>query len=233
MRTYFAPCIPSKKLRCAIRGYGNGLKPEDVLVLIDDTVFGGGGRGAMLTQHEVRMAALWDAPFRLAWSEIRRLDVRGQAIYINTQRAIGFKMVKSSELRRLIDAVQVFVSSITGMEVHDEVKLPIPGKNLATYQRARFFLIDLCEKLDEREMEDEGYIDWANAAIHLERLARHLREERQVDATVRELLLIGTLSQKTLEVITRADTKVPICFMREFMGDSQLVIELRLLLQQA
>ena len=44
-RIYISPNIPLKKLHNALESYGQGLKPSDVLVLLDDTIFSSGGPG--------------------------------------------------------------------------------------------------------------------------------------------------------------------------------------------
>lgn len=49
-RIHVAPNIPPKTLRNAIASYGRDLADKDVLILIDDTVFRGGRRGAIVTE---------------------------------------------------------------------------------------------------------------------------------------------------------------------------------------
>ena len=42
---FVAPDIPKKKLQAALDSYGERLRAQDVVVLIDDTVFGGAREG--------------------------------------------------------------------------------------------------------------------------------------------------------------------------------------------
>ncbi len=244
-RIHFAPRIPPKKLYAALRSYGHGLEPRDVLVLIDDTVFGGASEGAMLTQRGVWMKARRGAPHRRAWSEVQTIHELGRAVFINMQRAMEFKRVQSRELRSLFEAVQAFVLSVAtppwprGLNPTDASSQGVQGRSvafagrLAVYQQARHLLIDLYEKIEDQKEADEGYIDRENAVAHFAFLMQRLQSGTQIEATVRELLRISALSQKVLEVVASADAEVPACLVREAEGDSHLVIELRFLLQHA
>ena len=46
---FFQPDIPQKKLRNALISYAEGVQEQDVLVLVDNTVFGSAKDGALLT----------------------------------------------------------------------------------------------------------------------------------------------------------------------------------------
>ena len=50
-RIYVAPNIPLKQLHNALESYGHGLKPSDVLVLLDDTIFSSGKDGLLSLIH--------------------------------------------------------------------------------------------------------------------------------------------------------------------------------------
>jgi hypothetical protein len=50
---FFAPNIPQQKLTNAIKSYAEGVNESDVLLLVDDTVFGGAKEGMMVTHTEI------------------------------------------------------------------------------------------------------------------------------------------------------------------------------------
>ncbi len=52
-RVYFAPDIPNRKLRNALRTYAAGSEQEEPLILIDNTAFGGAKDGALLTTRKI------------------------------------------------------------------------------------------------------------------------------------------------------------------------------------
>ena len=50
-KVYLAPDIPLKKLSAALASYGDDMQPEEVILLVDDTVFGSATEGFMLTRN--------------------------------------------------------------------------------------------------------------------------------------------------------------------------------------
>lgn len=68
-RFHVAPHIPEEKMINALREYGHGCNANDVLCLYDDTFFGGGGDGFMVT----RLGIWWTGPNARAWTEIKRI----------------------------------------------------------------------------------------------------------------------------------------------------------------
>jgi hypothetical protein len=74
---YYHPSIPEAKLANARRTHALHL-PEDepIVVLYDDTLFGGADDGFVLTPERLCWKNLVDAPAMLAWEEIEPEDVR-------------------------------------------------------------------------------------------------------------------------------------------------------------
>jgi len=52
-RVFLAPNIPAKKLSRALATYAHGVKPDDVILLIDDTLFGGAKEGLLVTADHI------------------------------------------------------------------------------------------------------------------------------------------------------------------------------------
>jgi hypothetical protein len=75
---YCSPNIPQKKLDRAIRKYGSGLKSDDVLALLDGTVFGSAEMGLLLTTEGIwyRRSGKGGA---VRWSEIAEVKPVGSA----------------------------------------------------------------------------------------------------------------------------------------------------------
>jgi len=75
---YCSPDIPQKKLDRAIRKYASGVKFEDVLALLDGTVFGSAQMGVLLTTQGVhyRRSGKGGA---VRWSEISEAKPVGSA----------------------------------------------------------------------------------------------------------------------------------------------------------
>lgn len=52
-RVFMAPGIPPRKLTGAIAAYAHGISPDDILLLVDDSAFGGAGHGFIVTWHRL------------------------------------------------------------------------------------------------------------------------------------------------------------------------------------
>lgn len=68
-RFHVAPHIPEEKIINALKEYGHGCNANDVLCLYDDTFFGGGGDGFMVTL----LGIWWTGPNARTWTEIKRI----------------------------------------------------------------------------------------------------------------------------------------------------------------
>ena len=80
-RFHVAPNIPQDRLINSIKAYGHGCGVADVLALYDDTFFGGGGDGFMVTLGGV----FWNGPNSKAWNDIKRITkaAEGNALKID------------------------------------------------------------------------------------------------------------------------------------------------------
>ena len=59
------PNIPQKKLFGAIGSYANDVKPEEVIILVDDTVFGGAKEGILITNNAIYSKEIFERPKRV------------------------------------------------------------------------------------------------------------------------------------------------------------------------
>lgn len=69
-RLFLAPAIPHNKLTNALSAYGAGLQPQQVLLLYDDTIFGGAREGVMLTADAVYWHNIADEPVRIPYRQV-------------------------------------------------------------------------------------------------------------------------------------------------------------------
>lgn len=73
-RVYARPNIPHKKLQGAISSYAHGVRPDDVIVLLDDTIFGGAKDGLLVTSEAIYCKEKLFASKRMAFQEIRKVE---------------------------------------------------------------------------------------------------------------------------------------------------------------
>ena len=83
-RVFVAPNIPSKKLKNAVTTYGCGVRQSSVLLLYDDTLFGGARNGLMITKDSVCWKNKSGNATRVLYSDIE--NVKG-GIFLNAEIA--------------------------------------------------------------------------------------------------------------------------------------------------
>lgn len=69
-RIYVAPTIPKIKLKNALKSYGFDMSPSQILLLYDDTLFGGAREGLMIARDAVCWHNIGEDPVRISYSEI-------------------------------------------------------------------------------------------------------------------------------------------------------------------
>lgn len=70
---YFSPDIPTDKLKKALSSYGEGVKEENALVLLDNTLFGGAKDGALLTPEAFHVHNQYEKPRSMRLSDIQKV----------------------------------------------------------------------------------------------------------------------------------------------------------------
>ncbi len=107
-RIYLAPSIPHEKLYAAIGSYGQGLRAEDVVVLIDDTVFGGAKDGVLVTEEEIRIKQAFLDHETYMHSFIRQAESIGNDIRFNGSHVVKLSMPDEHDLADFIGALSEF-----------------------------------------------------------------------------------------------------------------------------
>ncbi len=240
-RTYFAPDIPLKKLSNALRSYGRGIQAEEVVALMDTTVFGGAKDGVMLTENQIRLKDLGSGLAIWQWHDIRSIDAEKTGIYVNGHKLIDCLGVNEGEVAHVVSGLQAFLQ-LRGKERREPQSgqhrsTPqygadlLPQKYRNMYDMAKREFLDLCEKIQKFEFQlGENFIDRENAAAYFGYLAQCLQEAARAE---RAWSILGEVAILSRAIIDFSDTgkTVPPDLVRPRDGDSQLVMELRALLR--
>lgn len=83
---YFAPNIPVDKQKRVLESYAEEAVFEEILILIDDTLFGGAKDGVTITDHKIYTHSLLESPYNFELKAIesaRFAEGSPNAIYIN------------------------------------------------------------------------------------------------------------------------------------------------------
>ena len=104
-RVFVAPHIPRKKLLGALDSYGEGLRAQDIVVLIDDTVFGGAREGVLITEAQIRGKAKFESVDTRLLGCLSQITAHGAHVRIHGEPFISLSIPNPDDLRLLFEAV--------------------------------------------------------------------------------------------------------------------------------
>ncbi|MDH2635109.1 molecular chaperone DnaJ [Acinetobacter nosocomialis] len=102
---YFAPVIPNKKLQGAMSYLPHDVNPNDVLMLIDDTVFGSAKAGMCLTAKGLFYKESFEDEQAYLFEHIQKIEadigILTSSILINGQDELSFSQLDKGTIRAL------------------------------------------------------------------------------------------------------------------------------------
>lgn len=239
-RIYFAPHIPAKKLEAARGSYGRDIRAEDVLAMIDITVFGGAKEGALLTEQGMRAKELASSATDTSWSDVRKIELRGTAIRFNGHSACDCTMVDMPELVRLVGVLREFllqlhnsgVSTVTTASPQRQAASEAPWADPVlcqqVYSLARARLIQLSKELEPLEQAAEAqWLDRPALAQLLESAEDALRDTAKAKLAYRYVLTVGLICEASLELLGGSSEAVDPELLRNGMTDPAAIRDLR------
>ena len=156
-RIYLAPNIPEKKLRNALESYGDGLKPGDVIALLDDTIFSSGKDGLLLTEHQLWIKEAFQ-PRRMVPLEGVELTFRDGILYASNHRLRDFNITDKGDIRRFVNALNgALASRAAAADATPATPKTTAGaapQQTGTFRLERHFMSTL-----ERLEQEKGRID--------------------------------------------------------------------------
>ena len=108
-RVFVAPYIPRKKLWGALDSYGEGVRAQDVVVLIDDTVFGGAREGIWITETQIRSKAKFEDEDVRLLGLLSDITVRGAHIRIHGEPYATLSIPNFDDLQLLFGAINAYL----------------------------------------------------------------------------------------------------------------------------
>ncbi|MFP0710001.1 J domain-containing protein [Acinetobacter baumannii] len=103
---YFAPVIPNKKVQGAMSYLPHGVSPNDILMLIDDTVFGSAKTGMCLTAKGLFYKASFEDEQAYLFEHIQQVEADigmiTSSILINSQDELNFSQLDKGAIRALV-----------------------------------------------------------------------------------------------------------------------------------
>jgi hypothetical protein len=111
---FFAPGIPPKKLKNAINAYASGLSEDDVLLLLDTTLFGSGKDGLLLSEDTLYVHNSFSKPRKIPIKDIQRItleetevaEFESMDIHVNDPEFRGIADINEKDARQFTQMLQ-------------------------------------------------------------------------------------------------------------------------------
>jgi hypothetical protein len=144
-RVYVRPHIPQKKLQAALESYGANMREDEVLVLIDDTLFGGAKEGVLMGESKLALKMVFEAPRLFFWRHLEGLSVEKRDLYINARKVGSFTQVGEKELgeffslidQALVDARQTSADDIPLPQIVESEPEPAQAEKSLPWQSSK------------------------------------------------------------------------------------------------
>ncbi|WP_442838753.1 J domain-containing protein [Acinetobacter baumannii] len=124
---YFAPVIPNKKLQGAMTYLPHGINLNDVLMLIDDTVFGSAKAGMCLTAKGIFYKASFEDEQAYLFEHIQQVEtdigILTSSILINGQDELNFTQLDKGVVRTLVAFLKECCQGLHGRRQGADQKL--------------------------------------------------------------------------------------------------------------
>ena len=114
-KIYFRPNIPQQKLANAIQNYAEGVKPESVLVLVDDTLRGDAKNGCLLTATSLYARGPLEAPKTIGLKYISSVSPKGKVFHhvdINGSEFLSWSSPSRKSCNLFCDMLEELVSML-------------------------------------------------------------------------------------------------------------------------
>ncbi|MCA6064195.1 hypothetical protein [Thalassolituus marinus] len=120
-KVFVKPNIPHKKLMNAL-GYASGVRPEDVLLLIDDTVFGGAKDGMLVTSDAIYCHEIMTSPVKISFKDITEVGMdRNSQVLVNKRNFFKANIVDHLALLTITSRINAVLKEVRGEKESSEV----------------------------------------------------------------------------------------------------------------
>lgn len=109
-KVYVRPGIPAKKLQSAINAYGEGVAPEEVIVLVDDTLFGSAKDGILVTDKNLYIKIFTESLCTYEWEHVKSIKIDKRIIYVNGIASGKLVQITEKDIGNLFGMIDGFIS---------------------------------------------------------------------------------------------------------------------------
>lgn len=117
-RVFIYPNIPLKKSKNAINSYGNStLNHDQVIILIDETLFGSAKEGIFITNDSMYIKRSFIKPIVINFKDIRQIHHNSSKLFINGEEIIDCCMPSKSTCEILYCFLEKLINENNNMQV--------------------------------------------------------------------------------------------------------------------
>lgn len=113
-KVFVAPNIPPKKLQAALASYGNSMTADEVIVLVDDTLFGGAKEGMLIGDTRIAMKMMMDSPRLFFWKFLTGIAISKRKVFVNQREIAQLTQLGEAELGDFFDTINDCLQDLQG-----------------------------------------------------------------------------------------------------------------------
>lgn len=185
-KIYFSPAIPNKKLQGAMTYLPHGVSPNDVLILIDDTVFGSAKVGMCLTAKGLFYKASFEDEQVYLFEHIQRVEanigILTSSILINGQDELNFSQLDKGVVRALVTFLNECCQGLHGRQGNRQTSIKIEAELRIMIDLFTYFITFTAGQWNgwSKEAVSDHFTKLDDAAVH-QYVEKILNEQMRFD----------------------------------------------------
>lgn len=176
-KIHFAPDIPLKKISGAMHSMAGLAKAEDIIILLDDTAFGGAKEGVYITNDCVYVKEVMTRLAIYRMEAINHIGTDGGKIFINQRKIAGLMMPDKRDMALLFSAINDYLALTRSKPAQTPTQPPASAATSAQpedeeqdHEHHGFFYMKAANIMFDEEMPDvvrEFLVSFINASMGL------------------------------------------------------------------
>jgi len=190
-KIFIAPNIPKSKLAGAVLSYGGDVRTKDVVVLIDDTMFGGAKEGVLITEKEILFKAIFESASSMRLERVKEVSAEGNRVYINGYEFAKLNIPEKRDVKALFERIDAYLKQRTAE--------PVAQHASSEDQQSG------CEDPDEAAGEQlffrlrQGFFQQQENEIKQESTSARSRNERASAELIRQFLRLSGVLERFVQ----------------------------------
>lgn len=206
-KIYIKPRIPRDKARNAILSYAEDLNYDDIVVLIDDTVFGNSKNGLIVTEEAIIGKESFTDPFYFSLSKkpdvFAKKGFTSVTLYINDQKVISFTQPSFNDLISIFKKIDRHIRvAAASQNTPDQKALPNIEKSAQPIIKSQANDITTKQKTESQPAENKKNIGEAITPDELKLPPKSDASTESIFERIEKDTLIGSI--RTMRTVNSA-----------------------------